>query len=71
LADVPETTARQTLMAAAFGKDAECRVMPDGDAVCLVEGRRLRELVADETIVLAGSTWREARPAMAAGMAPR
>lgn len=71
LADVPQATARQTLMAAAFGKDAECRVTPDGAAVCLVEGRRLSELVVDESVVTAGATWREARPALTTGLVQR
>lgn len=60
LADAPEGTARETLMAAAFGKDVACTVDGTGSATCHIEGRSVGELAKAPASVLAGRSWREA-----------
>jgi hypothetical protein len=66
--DTPETwtrvqlpyadVTRGVLMAAAFGKNAECRIGPGGEAACTVEGRSLAEELHRPEILKAALRWR-------------
>jgi hypothetical protein len=52
------SVARGTLMAAAFGKNATCRVGARGEATCDIEGEPLAALVGRPELLRAAYAWR-------------
>ena len=51
------TTTRPQLMAAAFGKNAICRIGADGRGECVVDGSPLSETLQRPEIVKAATGW--------------
>ncbi len=58
LADVPDTTAWGTLMAAAFALTLDCQVIARGVARCTIDGRPLGQIVRQPAVRAAGQAWR-------------
>jgi hypothetical protein len=58
LADAPEDLARGPLMSAAFAKDVDCRMGPDGRGLCTVDGQSVGALAQQPSIQKTGLTWR-------------
>ena len=50
---------RPVLMAAAFGRNATCKVGPDGRADCAIEGVRLADTVVRPEVIKASAQWRQ------------
>jgi hypothetical protein len=58
LADTPRELTRGPLMSAAFAKDVDCKVAPDGRAVCTLDGRSVADLAQQPSVEKAGLSWR-------------
>ena len=49
---------RSTLMAAAFGRNADCKVGRDGRGDCAIEGSALHDQLRDPQVIAASVQWR-------------